>query len=422
VREARRAVREGRVGDLAEQARAACTDIDPELPWLAMYAGSLLQAAFRFTADVTLHDAALDTLRRVADRTDAPEAAIPARAMMGSIHLLSGAYHAALELCDAALDLAAATKLTGRPPAALAHQFRGYVLFEWNRLAEAEEALRNAWNASEEGNAGVRSGVARVCAELAAVRGESRAAEEWLARLESIVAEPMTLRNREWLTAVRIRHALGTGDLRATDDWLRAWDYRPDKLASADDLHLASRLHELDGVLAVLEGTERWTEVIALAPLIHRVAHGHRRWFDARALSAWGVALESLGQSEDADERFEAALAAGDTGSFVRVYIDGSPTRMRILERLADRRHANPHAVRVHATLPQLPDVEVEALTERQIEVLRLVERGCSNKAIARDLGLSLSTVKTHLRTAFSRLNAASRTQAIARARERGVL
>jgi DNA-binding NarL/FixJ family response regulator len=95
---------------------------------------------------------------------------------------------------------------------------------------------------------------------------------------------------------------------------------------------------------------------------------------------------------------------------------------MRILERLADRRHANPHAVRVLTTLPQVPDVEVEALTERQIEVLRLVERGCSNKAIARDLGLSLSTVKTHLRTAFSRLNAASRTQAIARARERGVL
>ena len=425
IREANRAVREGRVADLANHARAVCTELDPALPWLGMYAGSLLQAAFRFTGDRTLRDSALEALRPVADRVEVPDAAVPARAMMGSVHLLAGAYHTALELCDAALGLARASGLEDRPPAALAHQFRGYVLLEWNRLDEARDALGRAWHASEDGNAGVRSGVARVMAQLVAIRGETQEAEMWLARLEALVAEPMTLRNREWLTAVRVRHKLGTGDLRAIDEWLRAWDYRPETLAAANDLHLSSRLHELDGVLHLLEATERWSDVIALAPLIHRVAHDRRSWFDARALSTWAVALEARGLRDDADALFNRALLAGDNGSFVRVYIEGNPVRAKMLTRLAEVDSANEHAHRVLGSAPELRSGIVpvaRSLTDRQLAVLRLVEQGCSNKAIARELGVTLSTVKTHLRATFLRLDAVSRTQAIARARERGLL
>jgi ATP/maltotriose-dependent transcriptional regulator MalT len=425
IQEAKRAVTEGRVADLAKHARAACTELDPALPWLAMYAGSLLQAAFRFTGDRALRDDALEALRPIADRVDVPEAAVPARAMMGSVHLLAGAYHATVEFCDAALGLARAFGLEDCPPAALAHQFRGYVLFEWNRLDEARDALASAWHASESGNNGVRSGVARVMAQLAAIRGETQEAEVWLERLEALVGEPMTLRNREWLKAVRIRHTIGTGDLRAIDEWLRAWDYRPETLAAANDLHLSGRLHELDGVLHLLEATERWSEVVALAPLIHRVAHDRRSWFDARALSTWAVALEARGLRNDAGELFNRALLAGDTGSFVRLYIDGNPIRVKLLERLAAADPANVHAHRVLGSAPELRSGVMrtaDPLTDRQLAVLRLVEQGCSNKAIARELGVTLSTVKTHLRATFFRLDAVSRTQAIARARERGLL
>lgn len=61
-------------------------------------------------------------------------------------------------------------------------------------------------------------------------------------------------------------------------------------------------------------------------------------------------------------------------------------------------------------------------LTARQVEVLRLVERGRSNKAIAKTLDLSMSTVKTHLRTIFSLLEARSRTEAVAKGRDLGWL
>ena len=59
-----------------------------------------------------------------------------------------------------------------------------------------------------------------------------------------------------------------------------------------------------------------------------------------------------------------------------------------------------------------------ELLTERELEVLRLIAAGQSNAQVAQALVIALSTVKTHTNTIFGKLGVASRTQAIARARE----
>lgn len=65
---------------------------------------------------------------------------------------------------------------------------------------------------------------------------------------------------------------------------------------------------------------------------------------------------------------------------------------------------------------------EAEALTERELEVLGLVAEGASNQEIARRLVVSLATVKTHMNHIFSKLDAESRVQVVARARARGLL
>jgi two-component system, NarL family, nitrate/nitrite response regulator NarL len=61
-------------------------------------------------------------------------------------------------------------------------------------------------------------------------------------------------------------------------------------------------------------------------------------------------------------------------------------------------------------------------LTERQIEVLRLVCRGAPNKDIARQLGLSDKTVKAHVTAIFRALNVVNRTQAASAAQSAGLL
>lgn len=63
-----------------------------------------------------------------------------------------------------------------------------------------------------------------------------------------------------------------------------------------------------------------------------------------------------------------------------------------------------------------------EALTSRELDVLQLLARGRSNKEIGSDLFISETTVKTHVRSVFTKLNVMSRTEAIAAASHRGLI
>lgn len=63
-----------------------------------------------------------------------------------------------------------------------------------------------------------------------------------------------------------------------------------------------------------------------------------------------------------------------------------------------------------------------DALTGREEQVLRLLARGQCNKSIARDLGIALGTVKTHVKGIMAKLGAASRTEAASIAAEKGLV
>ena len=417
------AAAEGRVEDLVAMSRTAARSLPRGLPWLELRAASLLQSAYRFSGELELYREAIRACASVADQVAYPQLAVTARALLGSVHLLRGLYHATLDCCDAALDLARAADIPGGNATALAHQFRGYVLFEWNRLDEARAALESAWNTSTPDASGIRSGVARVLARVAAAQYDVTASQLWLARLEEVVAEPMTLRNREWLTAVRIRHTLGIGGQRELEDWLWTYGYR-DAIAALCESEIHARLLEFDGVLALLEHSNQWNAVVELAPRISRAVAGRRAWFEARALSAQAVALHATGRLDEAAQTMNDALRAGEAGSFVRVYIEGGRARHGLIEHLASRPDTtNRIAQLLEFSRAARPDRTLSpSLSAKQLEVLRCVMRGHSNKAIAQQLQLSLSTVKTHLRGAFRKLGVNSRTQAIAAARRTGLL
>ena len=69
------------------------------------------------------------------------------------------------------------------------------------------------------------------------------------------------------------------------------------------------------------------------------------------------------------------------------------------------------------------PDAEwIEPLSERELEVLDLIAEGLTNPQIAARLFLSLNTVKTHTRSIYGKLDVHSRTQAVARSQELGLL
>ena len=78
------------------------------------------------------------------------------------------------------------------------------------------------------------------------------------------------------------------------------------------------------------------------------------------------------------------------------------------------------------ASRPQLTAIEskslVEQLTPRELEVLRLIAAGDSNQTIADQLVITVRAVKKHTGNIYGKLNVSSRTQAVARARQLGLL
>ena len=110
------------------------------------------------------------------------------------------------------------------------------------------------------------------------------------------------------------------------------------------------------------------------------------------------------------------ALKAGATG-----YLLKSSLRTELIDAIRNVHRGQRHVHRDVADEIALHVVD-EALTEREIAVLRLVSIGKANKQVASELGLSEETVKGHLKSIVSKLDVADRTHAVTVAARRGII
>jgi DNA-binding NarL/FixJ family response regulator len=128
-----------------------------------------------------------------------------------------------------------------------------------------------------------------------------------------------------------------------------------------------------------------------------------------------GVAVVVLTSFSDRD-RVRDALAAGAVGYQLK---DCEPADLLAAVRAAAAGHAplDPRVAR--ALLPDRASRRPQdAMTPRELEVLRLVSRGLANKQVGRALGISERTVKAHLGRVFSHLGVSDRTSAALWARD----
>jgi len=147
------------------------------------------------------------------------------------------------------------------------------------------------------------------------------------------------------------------------------------------------------------------------------------------------VAYDALGEKDKAVQMLGDVLALAEPGGFIRIFVDeGLP--MALLLREALRHGTAPDYIRrLLAAFPGEQPVQadtttsqadlsemVEPLSKRELEVLQRIAEGLTNREIADRLYLSLNTVKVHTRNIYGKLNVHSRTQAIARSQELGLL
>jgi DNA-binding NarL/FixJ family response regulator len=146
-------------------------------------------------------------------------------------------------------------------------------------------------------------------------------------------------------------------------------------------------------------------------------------------------AIVMLTASDDEDDLFEAIKAGAqgyllknlESGQFrgmLQAVERGEPaiTPATAIRILAEYRRKPGDAGTAGATTPDPGGVAPDRLTDRELEVLRLVTAGLRNKEIAARLGVSENTAKFHLRNILEKLHAESRTELAARAVREGLL
>jgi LuxR family maltose regulon positive regulatory protein len=136
------------------------------------------------------------------------------------------------------------------------------------------------------------------------------------------------------------------------------------------------------------------------------------------------AALTALGHAVD--------LAEAD--GWVRVFVDAGPLLTPLLRALADRRPASAFVRRLQAEAePARDDLPrsapapttaalVDPLSDRELDVLRLLASELDGPAIARELVVSLNTVRTHTKHIYTKLDVNNRRSAVTRAHQLGLL
>jgi LuxR family maltose regulon positive regulatory protein len=151
------------------------------------------------------------------------------------------------------------------------------------------------------------------------------------------------------------------------------------------------------------------------------------------------VAHWSLGEQRIALDKLRRALGLAAESGHLRVFLDAGPALAPLLHRLAEQPGAPsflahvlaaaaacgplpPGSLNAAAAPPAIPGDTTEPLRERELQILALISHGRSTQAIADTLCIGVGTVRWHIKNLYGKLDAHSRTQAVAHARQRGLL
>ncbi|MEJ2210211.1 MAG: LuxR C-terminal-related transcriptional regulator, partial [Anaerolineae bacterium] len=157
------------------------------------------------------------------------------------------------------------------------------------------------------------------------------------------------------------------------------------------------------------------------------------------------LAFGQQGGDDRAVEALAEALLLAEPGGYLRIFLDGGPPLARLLHRVASRGLAPDYAPRLLAAFdptqklaaqqlaPQATPAGappatgaahplVEPLSDRELEVLRLLAAGLSNPEIADELVVAVSTVRSHCKSIYGKLGVHSRWDAVQRGQALGLL
>ncbi len=237
------------------------------------------------------------------------------------------------------------------------------------------------------------------------------------------------------ITAMRARIWITQGDLSPADDWatergLSTAD-RADYLREFDHLTLVRLLIAQHRARPDPHALEMATSLLSRLHEAARTSAREGSLLEIRMLTA--VAQDALGRHAEAVQSLARAWArAPEPEGYVRLFLDEGKPMVEWLRGTEKSPEVGDHVRRVLAHAGQRDHdgaddrhqvrPSTELLSERELQVLRLLDSELTGPEIARDLFVSHNTVRTHTKHIFTKLDVTSRRAAVRRGRERGLL
>ena len=368
-------------------------------------------------------------------------AALIATCQSATIEMVQGRLHQAASTYQQALNLAA--RRPGELDTGLAHLGIGGILREWNKLEDATgHILEGIAQSQKSGNVGTLLFGYTELAQVKHAQGNEDASLECIEQVEQIVkshAFPQFLLASIVEAVTRIY--IARGDIASAMRWAEAsvieiqnepenWHIQHmfEYLTSAR-IRLARGA--FDEALALLDRLRQFAETEAYSSIL------------ISTLLLQALALEARGRTTQAMTALAQALTLAEPNGYVRIFVDEGPPMadllMKILKvqqkkRLEAYNFSTDYAGSLLAAYrsdvaEDSPDSSrrpaqplLNPLSERELEVLRLIANGLSNQEVMQKLIVEKNTLKTHIRHLYRKLNTRSRTQAIIRARELNLL
>jgi LuxR family maltose regulon positive regulatory protein len=241
------------------------------------------------------------------------------------------------------------------------------------------------------------------------------------------------------LAALKARVWIRQGNAAAALEWGRARGLSLDDEPSYghEFEHITLAWAHLAGHPTVPGAKSVRTVIDFLDRLLPAAETGGRLGNASEILALHALTHEMLGDQSRALASLARALALAEAEGASRLFVDQGLPMARLLAEAAARGISPDYSARVLAACaaqapqpagsthpPALTPAQplIEPLSERELDVLRLIAQGLSNQAIGERLFLALDTVKGHNRHIFDKLQVQRRTEAVARARELGLL
>lgn len=295
------------------------------------------------------------------------------------------------------------------------------IYYEWNELDTAEQHAQQSLQQARLYDRTIDRFI--VCevllARLKLARGDVAGAAAMLAETERSVRQNNFVQRIPGVAAAQVLVLLRQGDLSAAG-----------QLAQAHELPLSQT--------RVLLAQDDPSAALAVLEPLYQQAEA-KGWVDERlkVMVLQAIALRAHGEKDKAVQLLGEALALAEPGGFVRLFVDEGQPMALLLTEVAARGTMPDYIDKLLAAfdaekrksedqpvlLPPSPAQPlIEPLSQRELEILKLIAQGLSNREIGGRLFLALDTVKGHNRRIFDKLQVQSRTEAIARARELSLL